>query len=198
MKALIKCKPNLISSLSKKNQTAEEIFYNNWNYPLTKLLESISLSTCPSAIWSRNVNGVSIHYLYDIAHFFLNQNSTSIKDEILHSAIQSQQCPWSFCELFLRLRPQQLLTYNSQGFTPIELIPNSSKRKFYEPHLLQRARIIHQLRKNCNDSTKQKQLTRFLQHTKKSNNEELKMMNLLYMSIRDNPNICSDKKRRLD
>ena len=74
---------------------------------------------------------------------------------------------------------------------------NSSKRKFYEPHLLQRARIIYQLRKNCNDSAKQKTLTRFLQHAKKSNDEELKMINLLYSSIRDNPMICSIKKRRL-
>lgn len=197
MKALIKHNPNLISSLSEKNQTAEELFYHNWNYALTKLLESISSSTNPSDIRNRNVNNFSIHYLHDVACFFLSQNSASMKDEMLHSAIQSQQCPWSFCELFLRLYPYQLLTHNSQGFTPIELMPNSSKRKFYEPHLLQRARIIYQLRKNCNDSAKQKTLIRFLQHAKKSNDEELKMINLLYSSIRDNPMICSIKKRRL-
>merc|ERR1712232_1514354 len=118
---------------------------------------------------------------YEIGCFFLNQNNNELQtshSHILHSAIKSQQCPWSFCELFLQLHPDEFISRNSEGMLPIELIAKSSKRKFYEPRLLQRSRIIHQLRMNCKDfckedGAKQKALLRFLQQTTKSNSDEL-------------------------
>jgi len=205
MRALVKCEPELISSMNYKKQTAEDLFYGKWDRPLTKFLESLSSSTRPCEIWSNKTNSDNFPtmYVYDVARFFLEQNDGNVHCSILHSAMRSQKCPWSFCELFLRLHPNQFMKHSPEGVLPIELIPNSSKRKFYEPRLIQRIRIVHQLRKNFKDSgkengAKQKALLAFLQQTVKENSEQLKVMNFLYTSIRENPMICSNKKRKLN
>lgn len=205
MRSLVKCQPKLLLAVNQKKQAAEDLFYSKWDRPLTKFIESIPSSANPSDIWNNKTNfdNFPTQYVYDTAIFFLNHNNETNSNSTLHSAIKSQKCPWSFCELFLRLHPNEFIKYNSDGISPIELISNSSKRKFYEPRLLQRTRIINQLRKNCKDFSKEddskhKALLRFLQQTTKSNCEELKMMNFLYYSIRENPVICANKKRKLN
>jgi len=203
IRALVKCQPDLISS-NMGMQTAEDLFYHKWDRPLSTFLESVSSSARPSDIWNKDtkINNFPIQQIYHIACFFLQNKGDILHNTqpstILHLAIKSELCPWSFCELFLRLHPHECLNHSLEG--TIELVTKSCKRKFYEPQLVQIARLINRLQKKIKDfcaegGSKQAALMKLLSATK-SNNEELQMMNFLYTSIRENPTVCASKKRK--
>ena len=211
IRALVKCEANLTLSINSRGQTAEDLFYFKYDYVLCKFLESIPSSSSPHTIWNGNrmINSSSVQRVFNIACFFLDQNSIPVKDElhnlqstILQSAIKSPKCPWSFCELFLRLDPHQSLQHDLQ----IELIASSSKRKYYEPRLMQGAKAIRQLKldlsnhKKCYGSERAVKIAKmkYLLGAMRSSNEELLKMNFLYSSMRENPTICANKKRRLN
>merc|ERR1711862_554256 len=108
--------------------------------------------------------------------------------------------------VFLRIIPstisRSILKAIFEGALPIELVPNISKRKFYEWQMSERARIIHQLRTKFNNSDSDRKI--LLRNLRKicqrmfapSNTEEVKMVNFLFKSIRENPEICASRKKR--
>ena len=199
MSNLIQCQPKLISSFNLKQETAEDLFYNKWDCQVSKFLDSLPSSASPSSIWNnKTMSDFPLQYVHDVTCFFLNRNITPMKDKTLHSAIQSQKCPWSFCQLFLHLYPHQFAQSNSQGSLTIELVSSSSKRKFYQQQKIRKRKIIDQI-KECygSSSPQQKAIMALYLINNKVQSEDVNKMNFLYLSLRDNPAICNGKRRKL-
>merc|ERR1711862_116150 len=100
------------------------------------------------------------------------------------------------------LYPDQFLKQSSKGAFPIEVAPNISKRKFYEWQISERAQIIHQLRTKFNNYDGDRRI--LFRNLRKiyqlmftsSISEEVNMVNFLFKSIRENPEICASRKKR--
>ena len=137
---LLFANPNAVNMLNNKTVIIFESFFNERNCSLRAFLNreldihftSPALNhriAADETTWSaREVYSKSRLLLQ--AAFMTNFNSHTVNDSwlLLHSSLKLDDCPWSFCNFYLQLHPEQAMITDSNGDLPIHIITAASNK----------------------------------------------------------------------
>lgn len=124
---MLNANPKLAFAVDDCGISAFHYFFHQWNVLLRVCMHNTIISDRILDKYIGHGNW-KIHDVYKNMRFFLKaahlHRTAKILDDnhLLHCALREERCHWAFCKLLINLRPEQVLSRDLDGNSPLRII----------------------------------------------------------------------------
>jgi len=134
--SIIRTNPKAAFVPDDEGESAFDLFFRQWNICMRQTVSFNSIISNELLEHSTGRGDWKIQDIYaktciflKAAYLYRNKQiaSCNLSNYLLHSALREESCHWSFCNLIMRLHPEQILVKDNNGNLPIHIIAASNK-----------------------------------------------------------------------